>query len=512
MMLPEQGRMMGSEEEHYQPWLDRATAEPTRPAPLPTRPAAPRAPNLAPMPDIRDISADDLLARPLPPMSAVGTSQPSVGERIGAALERVGDVAAAANARIEPARRTREAAAMTVSALRQASSATFAASRTAWSRTEPLVRAGIDRAGHMLGDGGKAIANATREGSARIGAHARTALAATPIGGAPAPDIESQLDRLVSGDAPPSRPSADLPLFSETAAAAAPVPPVSEPMAATAPTAPQTTQTPAPQRSGGGSGGGNAGRSSGGGSGFGGGLGGGSWIRHPGTIALGAAALLFGGFAAGQYWTGPGVDHASTEQVVHDYLLNHPEILPQAMERLQANRTTEALGRVRDRVIRPFSGAWAGNADGDVTLVMFSDYACTYCRASLPDVERLLREDPRLKIVFREMPILSRDSEAAARLALAAARRGRYMPMHRALFASGRPDEAARRQAAITLDVANDATVLNDADITAELRGNVAMARELGFDGTPAWVVGNRVLSGAVGYDALKQAIAEARR
>lgn len=507
--------MMGSDDEHYQPWLDRGTTQPHRPAPLPTRPAAPRPPSPAPSTATQDMSADDLLARPLPPMSSVGTSQPSVSDRIGAALERVGDAAAAANARLEPARRTREAAALTVSALRQAGIATFAASRTAWSRTEPLVRAGIDRASHLLGDGGKAIASATREGSARIGARARTALAASPIGTAPTPPVASQLDRLVADDAPTLDRRADLPLFNDATMAASavvaanPAPPAADPMPVATPTAtaPLSTATPAPvpPRSRGGTG-------HGGGSGGGSGGGGNGWWRHPGTIALGAATLLFGGFAAGQYWTGPGVDRASTEQVVHDYLLNHPEILPQAMERLQANRTTEALSRVRDRVIRPFSGAWAGNADGDVTLVMFSDYACTYCRASLPDVERLLREDPRLKIVFREMPILSRDSEAAARLALAAARRGRYMPMHRALFASGRPDEAARRQAAISLDVANDATVLNDADITAELRSNVSMARDLGFDGTPAWVVGNRVLSGAVGYDALKTAIAEARR
>jgi protein-disulfide isomerase len=226
---------------------------------------------------------------------------------------------------------------------------------------------------------------------------------------------------------------------------------------------------------------------------------------------LGAALLLASGFAAGLYWTGPGVDRATTERVIHDYLLNNPEILPQAMERLERNRAAQVIDRQRDRIERPFSGAWAGAADGDVTMTVFTDYACTFCRASLADIDRLLREDRNLKVVFRELPILSPDSEPAARLALAAARRGRYMPMHRALFETGSPDADARRDAAVNLDVANDSAALGDAAITRELEGNIALARDLGIDGTPSWVIGDRMLTGAVGYDQLRAAISAAR-
>ena len=146
-----------------------------------------------------------------------------------------------------------------------------------------------------------------------------------------------------------------------------------------------------------------------------------------------------------------------------------------------------------------------------MTLTVFTDYACTFCRASVPDIERLLREDRRLKIVFREMPILSPDSEAAARLALVAAKRGHYMPVHRALFASANPNAAARSAAATRYDVPNDSAALNTAAITRELQDNIALARQLNFDGTPSWVVGDEVMNGAQGYDKLREAIARAR-
>jgi protein-disulfide isomerase len=113
--------------------------------------------------------------------------------------------------------------------------------------------------------------------------------------------------------------------------------------------------------------------------------------------------------------------------------------------------------------------------------------------------------------VFRELPILSQESEAAARLALTAARSGRYMDVHRALFASGNPNAAARSAVGQRFMIAVDAATLNNPAITGELRANVALARELGFDGTPSWVIGDKVLTGAVGYDALKAAIAAAR-
>ncbi|MDQ4087310.1 MAG: thioredoxin domain-containing protein, partial [Pseudomonadota bacterium] len=155
-----------------------------------------------------------------------------------------------------------------------------------------------------------------------------------------------------------------------------------------------------------------------------------------------------------------------------------------------------------------FHGAWAGAPDGDVVLVEFFDYACGYCRASNADIERLLREDPRLKVVWREYPVLGPNSEQAAIASLAAAKAGRFRPFYDRLFATARPTEA-------TIAAARQAAGVPEASLTPEFRfeleRNFEIGRTIGATGTPTFVVGNRVLQGAVGYEALREAIAAAR-
>ena len=128
--------------------------------------------------------------------------------------------------------------------------------------------------------------------------------------------------------------------------------------------------------------------------------------------------------------------------VVRSYLLANPQVLREAAEALRQADMAEALGPVRAEVERPFAGAVLGNAAGRHTLVEFTDYACTYCRRSIGDVQALIRQDPQLKVVIRELPILSPDSASAARMALAAARQGRYAAFHAALFAADGPSAA----------------------------------------------------------------------
>jgi protein-disulfide isomerase len=128
-------------------------------------------------------------------------------------------------------------------------------------------------------------------------------------------------------------------------------------------------------------------------------------------------------------------------------------------------------------------------------------------------VQRLVREDPKVRVVFRELPILSRESEVAARASLAAAEQGRYAAFHTAMYAAGRPTGPAVASAAqqAGLDSARLQAALKSPNADRELTRNVELARALGVSGTPAWVVGNEVLSGAVGYEALKSAVAKAR-
>ena len=221
-----------------------------------------------------------------------------------------------------------------------------------------------------------------------------------------------------------------------------------------------------------------------------------------------AAALLGAGAVAVSGSPIVGGDRAAVEAIVHDYILDHPEILPQAMERLQARETGKLVRANRDAIVTPYEGAWEGSANPDVVLVEFFDYACGYCRASLPDIDRLLKADPKLRIVYRELPVLGPDSEVAAQISLIAARSGRYPQFHRALYAAGRPDRATVERVARQFGI--DPAQRNPA-ASREIESNLQLQRALNITGTPSWVVGDKLLAGAVGFDAIRAAIAEVR-
>lgn len=196
-----------------------------------------------------------------------------------------------------------------------------------------------------------------------------------------------------------------------------------------------------------------------------------------------------------------------------EWLLAHPEILPEMAEAYQANEAKARLADVASDVTRPFPGAVLGNPAGTVTLVEFTDYGCTFCRQSVADVKALIAANPDLKVVMREWPIFP-GSEQAARMALAAARQGRYAAFHDALFALGPPSEASIRRAAEAagLDRAAAEAFAASPAATFELQKNLSLARRLGFEGTPSWVIGDRVFSGAVGRARLSEAVEAARQ
>ena len=146
-------------------------------------------------------------------------------------------------------------------------------------------------------------------------------------------------------------------------------------------------------------------------------------------------------------------------------------------------------------------------------LVQFFDYACTYCRASRPDVDRLLAEDKKLKVVYRELPILGTQSLDAALASLAVAEQGNYGAFHRALYKAGRLTPQIIREAMqqAGIDMSRAKAAQNSAAVKEEIATNIELQRALQLTGTPSWVVGDTVLNGAVGYDQLKAAIAAAR-
>jgi protein-disulfide isomerase len=191
-------------------------------------------------------------------------------------------------------------------------------------------------------------------------------------------------------------------------------------------------------------------------------------------------------------------------------MLHDPQILVDAADALRDRQYAPTLASSRGMLETPFGSSWKGAVKPEVILVEFYDYACPYCKASNPHVDQLLRENPKLRVVYRELPILGPDSVVAARLSLAASKAGRFQQFHDALYAAGRPAPETNAAAARIANI--PPTPSQDVAIEAELKKNFSLASQLGATGTPLFVVGDRVLSGAVGYDALKKAVEAAQK
>ncbi|MEG3123912.1 DsbA family protein [Sphingomonas sp. GB1N7] len=206
-----------------------------------------------------------------------------------------------------------------------------------------------------------------------------------------------------------------------------------------------------------------------------------------------------------------GADQARVETVVRDYVLAHPEIIPEAMDRLKRRDAAKLIAANRKAILEPFGDAWAGNPDGDVTLVEYFDYNCGFCRSSLPTIAELIRRDPKVRVVFREFPILSTESGVAARLSLAAADQGKFKAFHDALYAAGPITSMTLESAAKTagVDMAKAGAMAARAD--AEIATNTAIAQQLGMTGTPSWIIGDKVVSAALPLEELEKAVREAR-
>lgn len=204
-----------------------------------------------------------------------------------------------------------------------------------------------------------------------------------------------------------------------------------------------------------------------------------------------------------------GVDAAA----VRAALLENPEIIPEAMQRLRDKETGKVIASQRASIVTPFGNAWKGAADPQVTVVAYMDYACGFCRQSLPMIDKLIASDTGVRVVFRELPVLSAESRVAAEYSLAAAEQGKFATFHDTLFAAGQLSQAS-------IDAAIDRAGLDRARAKAfiatpaaeqEISRNLQTAGQLGVTGTPSWVVGDRVLSGAVTLQAMKEAVAAAR-
>lgn len=224
-------------------------------------------------------------------------------------------------------------------------------------------------------------------------------------------------------------------------------------------------------------------------------------------IVAAAAALL----GAGTTWI---ATRQNTGIAVRDFLLSHPEVIPEAMQKLQERESGKIIAEHYADIVTPIGSAWAGNPKGDVTVVEYLDYNCSFCRASLPIVAELIASDPKVKLVFREMPVLSEESVTAARYGLAVARQGgNYRKLHDALYAGGPLSNAGidRAVASIGLDPRAIKKASADPQVDATIKDNLRLMRQLNQNGTPAWIIGNRVISGLMTIDDMRAAVTAAR-
>lgn len=218
-----------------------------------------------------------------------------------------------------------------------------------------------------------------------------------------------------------------------------------------------------------------------------------------------------------------GEQKESIETVVRDYLVKNPEILIEMsseLERKQAEAEQEnrnsVIGENADEIYRDNHGLTVGNPDGDVTVVEFSDYNCPYCKRAFTAVNKLIESDPEVRVVMKEFPIFGEQSEGAARVAIAASRQGKYFEMHSALLeASGRSGEASALKLAeeIGLDMEKLKADMAKPEVDQIISTTRELGEKLGVQGTPFYLVGDRVVPGAPDnlYDIFVETVADVR-
>jgi protein-disulfide isomerase len=219
-------------------------------------------------------------------------------------------------------------------------------------------------------------------------------------------------------------------------------------------------------------------------------------------------AAAVGGGIVGAVLVGA-LGYAAAPQLVRQAIISKPEMLVDAQQALHNQQFEPVLAANKAALETPFGSSWKGASRPTVTMAYFYDYACGYCRRSNPDIERLLKEDKGLRVVYHEFPILGPNSVAAARVSLAASKAGRFAQFHDTMYDAGQPSTEAIAMAGEAVGVTPEQA--KDPAIEAELEKNYRLAGQLGATGTPLFVVGNRVINSAVGYEALKEAVSAAR-
>lgn len=220
-------------------------------------------------------------------------------------------------------------------------------------------------------------------------------------------------------------------------------------------------------------------------------------------------------------------DKDAVKATIREYLMEHPEVIKEAMDALEKKTAEEAdlvasraIADKKDKLVNSSHQVVLGKPDGDVTVVEFFDYNCGYCRKALDDVNTLLSTDKSVRVVLKEFPILSRGSMEAAQVSVGVRMQApeRYLDFHNKLFGSrettGQPVDKAQALAvakALGLDMARLDQDVQSKEVRESLEESYELAQALSINGTPAFIVGDEVLHGAVGLDEIKSKVKAVR-
>ena len=247
-------------------------------------------------------------------------------------------------------------------------------------------------------------------------------------------------------------------------------------------------------------------------------------FSRPLAVAIAAAALVALPSVSRAQSFSP-EQRSEIQRVIKDYLISNPEVLQEAIGELEkrqaaaeADRNKASLVKNRDLLINSPRQVVLGNPQGDVTLVEFFDYNCGYCKRAMADMMELIKADPKLRIVLKELPILGEESLEAAQVAVAVRMQDkagtRYLDFHQKLFANrGRLGKAQALAAAKAsgADMGRIEKDMQSPEIAATVQEGLQLAQSLGINGTPGYVIGDTVVAGAIGVPALRQQIQKIR-
>ncbi|OFX02562.1 MAG: hypothetical protein A3D94_13950 [Alphaproteobacteria bacterium RIFCSPHIGHO2_12_FULL_66_14] len=215
-------------------------------------------------------------------------------------------------------------------------------------------------------------------------------------------------------------------------------------------------------------------------------------------------------------------DKGALGKNIREYLMANPEVLVEVMQELERRQDNQrdavaqkAIHQHKSELLSDPDSPSSGNAAGDVVIVDFNDYQCPYCKRAHQALKSVVAADGKVKVVYKDLPILGEPSRIAALAALAAVKQGKHLALHDALMeASGKLDRARILEiaASVGLDIALLEKDMEDPKFKQLIDRNMALAGALGVRGTPAFVIGEQFVPGAVDAAALKQLVADARK